>query len=337
VPAPSVVDVDRFGSTAAWTLLTPATDAVRASISSPALGGALWEVSGAAPWSPLFFGGRRRAHLAGPAAAAEAAALCRRRLVAKLDQLALRAAMPPHFRDALWLHVGPQLSLCPGKAGSLQPPAPPAGAAAARAPPRPPPCRRRGAGAAPLARAAVPGGRRQQPRLAAQALPFDDFLPPGERGRSASSPPSAATAAVPRPRGEDGGPIMLHFPHAVVDLLSSVPVLGRRTRARRLPASPALPVAYYAAGPGSPTRPASHTCALVAPPCTPAATRAPGRSGERLRGALSEAASSGGRPPLGCFGIGPVVPCPPATLARPTPVRAARRHGTGGGRSAYWW
>jgi len=78
VPAPCVVDVDRFGSTAAWTLLTPATDAVRAGVSSPALGGALWEVSGAAPWSPLLFGGRRRADLAGPAAAAEAAALCRR-------------------------------------------------------------------------------------------------------------------------------------------------------------------------------------------------------------------------------------------------------------------
>jgi len=41
VPPASVVDVDRFGSAAGVTLLTPAADVFRAGLSSPALGGAL--------------------------------------------------------------------------------------------------------------------------------------------------------------------------------------------------------------------------------------------------------------------------------------------------------
>jgi len=77
----AVVDADRFGASAAVTVLSSASVAFRAGMASPSVAGVLWEVVGADPWSPTFLGARRRAQLSGPAAAAQAAALCRRRSV----------------------------------------------------------------------------------------------------------------------------------------------------------------------------------------------------------------------------------------------------------------
>jgi len=102
----TVVEVDRFGATAAVTLLASAAEAFRAGLADPSLAGVLWEVAVDVPWSPAFLGSRRRAQLAGLAAAAEAVTLCQRRLRAKLEQLALREAMPAPLRAAVRAHVG---------------------------------------------------------------------------------------------------------------------------------------------------------------------------------------------------------------------------------------
>lgn len=57
------------------------------------------------PWSPALLGALRRRGLGGERAAQEAAALCRRRLEAKLAQLYARTAMPPHVRASLEVHI----------------------------------------------------------------------------------------------------------------------------------------------------------------------------------------------------------------------------------------
>ena len=108
----AVVPVDRFGATAAVTVLSSAAVAFRDSLASPSVAGVLWEVVGAVPWAPTFLGGRRRAQLSGPAAAADAATLCRRRRRAKRAQLAVHRQMPPHLRSSLRAHIAALLVIC---------------------------------------------------------------------------------------------------------------------------------------------------------------------------------------------------------------------------------
>jgi len=122
VPAAAVVDVDCFGATVAAAWLPSAVPDFREVLDSSALARALWEVAGAELWSPLFLGGRRRAEVSGPAAAAAAASLCRRRMQAKFVQLAGRDAMPPHLRAALRALVAVFLDRCPVLAADPPPP-----------------------------------------------------------------------------------------------------------------------------------------------------------------------------------------------------------------------
>jgi len=56
-----VFDVDHFGASAAVTVLSSASAALRAGLASPFVAGVLWEVAGADPWAPASLGGRRRA------------------------------------------------------------------------------------------------------------------------------------------------------------------------------------------------------------------------------------------------------------------------------------
>jgi len=168
-----------------------------AGLLSPALAGAMREVSGAAPWAPVVLGGQHRAQMLGPAAASEASAPRRRSLQAKLDQLPLRAAIPPHHREALRAHLGDQLEQCSGPASCAPPHAPPADGGSKSAPPRPRARGARGAGGMPLEGAPSPGGRRPRPQ---QPAPAD--APP--RLRSWRCEPTnlfvALTAAAQRAR-----------------------------------------------------------------------------------------------------------------------------------------
>jgi len=138
VPA-TVVDVDRFGATAAVTLLASAMEAFRAGLANPSLAGVLREVAVDVPWLPAFLGSRRPAQLSGPAAAAEAVTLCHRQLRAELEQLALREAMPPPLCAALRAHIGAQIAQCADQTGAPAHAAVVVDRAAARAAPRPTP------------------------------------------------------------------------------------------------------------------------------------------------------------------------------------------------------
>jgi len=216
VPAGAVVDVDRFGATAAVTLLPSAVPSFRSGLAAPALAKVLWEVAGAAPWSPLFLGSRRRAQMSGPAAAASAASLCRRRLEAKLAQLAGREAMPPHLRAALRAHVAGLLSRCPDGAGGPAPASNLAtvGASAPHAAPLDAPPRARIA-VPPTPPSALPVVARipssADPLAAARARSRGPRGPPAagtdgprlgcaERSAGGGPRPDAAAPARPRPR-----------------------------------------------------------------------------------------------------------------------------------------
>ncbi|OSX73355.1 hypothetical protein BU14_0354s0004 [Porphyra umbilicalis] len=124
----AIVDVDRFGSTAAVTLVAAAAEAFRAGLADPRAASTLRVVAAAAPWSPAFLGGRRRAQLAAPGAAAiEAAERCLGRLDAKQVQVAARVGMPPPLRAALADHVAAQRAACARALATLRavPSAPP--------------------------------------------------------------------------------------------------------------------------------------------------------------------------------------------------------------------
>ena len=122
VPAAAVVDVDVFSATAAAALLPSAVPDFREGLDSSALARAVWQVASAELWSPLLLWGRRRAEVSGPAAAAAAASLCRRRMEAKFAQLAGRDAMPPHLRAALLALVAGFLDRSPVLAADPPPP-----------------------------------------------------------------------------------------------------------------------------------------------------------------------------------------------------------------------
>ena len=233
----AVVDVDRFGASAAVTILSSAAAAFRAGLEHPSVAGVLWEVADADPWAPAFLGGRRRAQLSGPAAATEAATLCRRRLRAKLDQLTIRTRMPPHLRGALRAHVAALLARCDAVAS----PASGSAESPACAPVRP---AVRAAPDADAARHAValpcppPAPPHTGARSPAPALALDRTGVPRPRA-PVVSPPSAPPAASPG--GAPGLPPV-----------DPAPVVGRRRR-RRLPRGP---------GRGPAAVPASETPAL---------------------------------------------------------------------------
>jgi len=100
------VDVDRFGTTTAVTLVADAAAAFRTAVGRGRAATVLRWLPAADPWSPALLGGARRGALGGGALAADvAAADCRRRLTAKLEQLPRRGAMPPHIRASLHAHI----------------------------------------------------------------------------------------------------------------------------------------------------------------------------------------------------------------------------------------
>jgi len=208
VAAATVVDVDRFGATAAVTLLTSTKEAFRAGLADPSLAGVLWEVAVDVPWSPVFLGSRRRAQLSGPAAAAEAVTLCLRRLHAKLEQLALREAMPLPLRAAFRAHIGAQIAQCAGQVDAPVHAAVDVGRAAARAMPRPGPAATRQVGAVPTAGTPSHGSRRRgQPHASAAGRPGGAAAPAASecsprpsvpRSRSGSAPPLESVRAADR-------------------------------------------------------------------------------------------------------------------------------------------
>ena len=193
------------------------------------------------PWSPVHLRCRRRAQLSGPATAAEALTLRLRRLRAKLEQLALRGAMPPPIRADFRSHVGVRIAHCAGQVGAPAHAAVVVDRAAARAPPRPAPVAPRREGAVPPAGAPSHGGRRRrQPHartegflVGAVALVASARLPrpSATRARSGSAPPLASVRAYDELLGRSGARRLPSKPRAAVDLLWATPFEDPRCRA----------------------------------------------------------------------------------------------------------
>ena len=351
VVAATVVDVDRFGATAAVTVLASATEAFRAGLADSSLAGVFWEVAAENPWSPLFLGSRRRAQLSGPDAAAEAVKLCLRRLRAKLDQLVLRVGMPPHLRAALRAHIGAQIVQCAGQVGAPTHAAVAVDRAAARAPPRLAPAAPRRAGAVLPADTPSRGGRRRWPPhantaghpggTAAPAASGCLPRPPTTRARSGSAPPLASVRAADQSLGRHGAGGLPTLPQAVADLLWAAPLVsgsqpsGVRAARGQVPtwSTPAGPTARGDGADGTPPRRGGPGRALVAPPCTPAVATAGGR------GILSLRVRPGSEPPslppsprrpprslLAATALAAAVPLPGGgMLFRPRPARVSAR------------
>jgi len=207
----AVVDVDRFGATAAVTILASAADAFRAGLASHPP--PMREVPTAFPWCPSFLGGRRRRQLAGPhEAAVTAAELCRTRIHDKLDQIAAREAMPPPHRTALRWHHEALLADCEAALRALW-------AAIDALSPVPAWVARRRSAAFPLPAAggpAAPGkprpAQRSPPAAAGTRAPRAwDLLPPVAApspavGLAADEWPTLAPAAHPQPLSAAAAP-----------------------------------------------------------------------------------------------------------------------------------
>ncbi|GAB0490080.1 hypothetical protein MMPV_001310 [Pyropia vietnamensis] len=169
------LDIDRFGSVAAVTLRAAAAAEFRAALRTAPTSTVLTVVEGADAWSAALLGPRRRAQLGPAAAAAAAADLCRRRLTAKLRQLAGRVGLPPHLRASLAAHVAGELAAHPA------------------------------AGAATTAAAAAPAGAANTATPPAQPAPADAALaalPPtcaAPPSRRADPPPPPRPCACPQP------------------------------------------------------------------------------------------------------------------------------------------
>ncbi|GAB0498664.1 hypothetical protein MMPV_010010 [Pyropia vietnamensis] len=169
------LDIDRFGSVAAVTLRAAAAAEFRAALRAAPTSTVLTVVEGADAWSAALLGPRRRAQLGPAAAAAAAADLCRRRLTAKLRQLAGRVGLPPHLRASLAAHVAGELAAHPA------------------------------AGAATTAAAAAPAGAANTATPPAQPAPADAALaalPPtcaAPPSRRADPPPFPRPCACPQP------------------------------------------------------------------------------------------------------------------------------------------
>jgi len=167
----AVVDVDRFGATAAVKILAAAADAFRAGLASHAP--LMREMPTASPWCPSFLGGRRRRQVAGPyEAAVTAAELCRARILDKLDQIAERGGTPPPRRTALRWHCAELLAACKAALGALW--------------------------AAVDALSPVPARVARRRSAAALSLAAGDSAAPGPPRPAQRSPPAAASARVPK-------------------------------------------------------------------------------------------------------------------------------------------
>jgi len=351
VAAATVVDVDRFGATAAVTLLASARDAFRARLSVPSLAGVLWEVDTAVPWSPVFLGRRRRAQLSGPAAAAEAAKLCLRRLRAKWDQLVWRVGMPPHLCAAWRAHIGAQIVQCAGKVGAPTHAAVAVDRTAASAPPELASAASSRVGAVlPVVTPSRGGWRRRQPHANPAGRPGGAAAPvafgclPHElttHAGSGSAPPLASVRAADQSLGRHGAGRLPILHRAVADLLWAAPLVrgsppsGVRVARRQGPtrSTSGGPTAHGDGTDGTPTRREGSGRPLMAPPCTPAVATAGGRGILSLRVRLGSGhpslPPSPRRPPrslLAATALAAAVPLPGGgTLFRPHPARTSAR------------
>lgn len=91
----AVVDVDRFGNTAAVTLMAAARPQFEAAMAPAPVAGKLRLLPGADTVSPALLGAGRWGGLGGAVVAVAAADISRRLLAAKLEQLRGRPGMPP--------------------------------------------------------------------------------------------------------------------------------------------------------------------------------------------------------------------------------------------------
>ncbi|GAB0498665.1 hypothetical protein MMPV_010011 [Pyropia vietnamensis] len=229
------LDIDRFGSVAAVTLRAAAAAEFRAALRTAPTSTVLTVVEGADAWSAALLGPRRRAQLGPAAAAAAAADLCRRRLTAKLRQLAGRVGLPPHLRASLAAHVAGELAAHPA------------------------------AGAATTAAAAAPAGAANTATPPAQPAPADAALaalPPtcaAPPSRRADPPPSPAPAPAPSPATPDAAPAAPPSRGAAHRSASAAPPAVVAARPDSFLSAAALPAAG-AARP-SPAPPATGTAA----------------------------------------------------------------------------
>ncbi|GAB0497434.1 hypothetical protein MMPV_008767 [Pyropia vietnamensis] len=305
------LDIDRFGSVAAVTLRAAAAAEFRAALRTAPTSTVLTVVEGADAWSAALLGPRRRAQLGPAAAAAAAADLCRRRLTAKLRQLAGRVGLPPHLRASLAAHVAGELAAHPAAgAATTAAAAAPAGAANTATPPAQPAPADAALAALPPTCAAPPSRRADPP------LPPPLRLPPARR-RPTLLPrrhPPAARRTARR---------ALRLP------LSSRPALTPSSRRRRcLPlALPARPPAPPATGTAADAPLAGAPAALAvggrpaepAPP-TPAAAARPAVA---VAAAGASAAPVDGAPLPSPRGALPPLPCAAPLAAAMAPVGPA--------------
>jgi len=125
-----LVDVDRFGSTAAVTLEVSAAAAFGSPVRGLPAAAELMLQDGVSAWSPAVRGPFRSRQPSAEEAAAMAADLFRRRLTAKHAQLGRRLPLPPHLRAAFDAYLSSDLATH-AAVGVSAPPAAPAAAATA--------------------------------------------------------------------------------------------------------------------------------------------------------------------------------------------------------------
>ncbi|OSX78003.1 hypothetical protein BU14_0126s0042 [Porphyra umbilicalis] len=113
----AIVDVRLFGSVTAGTLASISVAAFSAAVATGATARVLTLLRGADPWGSAFLGSRWRAQLVADAAAAEAAARCRRRLTEQFADLAARTTMPLYLRASLESHYRGDLEAHAGTGG----------------------------------------------------------------------------------------------------------------------------------------------------------------------------------------------------------------------------
>jgi len=177
-----LVDVDRFGSTAAVTLEVSAATAFAALVRGLPPAPRLSLLDRVSAWSPAVLGPAHRSQLPAEAAVAMEADLCRRRLTAQRAQLGRRLALPPHVRAAFDAYMASDLA-AHAKVGVIVPPAASAAAAAAAAAATAP---------AATATAAAPSEREVAGGVAAAAVPTA-----AAASAVRDAPVAAATATAP--------------------------------------------------------------------------------------------------------------------------------------------
>ncbi|GAB0498625.1 hypothetical protein MMPV_009971, partial [Pyropia vietnamensis] len=310
-----VADVDRFGTTAAVTVVATAADALRAAVRSGPAASVLRLLPGADPWSAKLLGSRRREGLSAADAAGVAADFCRRRLTAKLEQLAVRPAMPPTC-GALAAHGG----------GA---PAPAVGATAAPGPPQ--------LAAATTASSAVAAPAAVTPPGASEAPDLHPGRVPAAATRAAAATafPSAPAATAAAAAGDAAAVAA----SAAAPAPGAAPVAATATRRRRrrrraasrpavtsvgsgavAPAVPAPPALAAPRGPPNlPGRVEPRGAAVVPPAATPAGAGGgvAAEDGHGADGGGAAAPAAACRPPRGCRR------CPAADGGAATPAATA--------------